>query len=725
MASKTSRGGQRSRRVRNAPASKNVSVPAKKWTVMVYMAAGVNAQTEEAALRDIEELQKVGTTDSMNVLVEIDRRWPGFPQLYRIWKDRSEQLLDEDKPTGAIPHNNEARAEKNMSTGNPAPLREFLEFSRKYAPAERYLLVLWGHSFGLGFGRDHGDALTLKELADALSTFQQDGKLELLGANACAMSYAEAAFELQNSTKYLVASQISMPFPGWPYGEILKEIDRNPGADGQKLGETIAELFIKSLDEKNVSLTLLNLAHASELKEPLKQLADALGRSLRRKPRVDEIRGAFLDTAHGDVRPLIDLADLCQNLTGVSDQSVSDAASALSDLLDVHNKKFVLEHKKTGDLEGLNGVGIFAPAITSDRDQKRLDLSKKEYVKLALVSGKGNKWAHVVYDGLRKALEPLNEEVIEFVRSTGASTPGDRNGVTQLLLSLNRVFQKLEQALEKTKSDVDSALVGSATDSARVPPRPESLARLGAPYLRLGNGHRPYLSPAELGATALRAETPAATGGNGSKRALGTFDIVAQSLAGLEDALATVERTTRRVLTNSRLGLGDVEPDPKPSVVLGDVEPDPKPSVVLGDVEPDPKPSVVLGDGAANGGIGVPLPSGTRAAAELFSQAAASLSMLERALSHLESVVSAVLVDPANGWAVAKEDEFRDRIRRHVDQAFGEMREQVRASRVMLRHIVTDPGQGLGPGRQPGLLGDVRERLALAAGFSRRTLKLL
>ena len=127
----------------------------------------------------------------------------------------------------------------------------------RYAPAKRYLLVLWGHAYGLGFGRDHKDSLTLRELSKALKPFR---RLDLLGANACAMSYAEAAFELQESAKYLVASQITMPMAGWPYEEILKEITRKPDITGENLGRAVIRHFMKSLEGKHVSLTLLDLA---------------------------------------------------------------------------------------------------------------------------------------------------------------------------------------------------------------------------------------------------------------------------------------------------------------------------------------------------------------------------------------------------------------------------------------------------------------------------------
>ena len=34
--------------------------PAKPWTVMLYMAASQDEQTEAAAIRDLQELEKVG-----------------------------------------------------------------------------------------------------------------------------------------------------------------------------------------------------------------------------------------------------------------------------------------------------------------------------------------------------------------------------------------------------------------------------------------------------------------------------------------------------------------------------------------------------------------------------------------------------------------------------------------------------------------------------------------
>ena len=43
-----------------------------KWTVMVYMAGDNNL--DSAALRDISEMAKVGSSRKVNILVQLDRR---------------------------------------------------------------------------------------------------------------------------------------------------------------------------------------------------------------------------------------------------------------------------------------------------------------------------------------------------------------------------------------------------------------------------------------------------------------------------------------------------------------------------------------------------------------------------------------------------------------------------------------------------------------------------
>ena len=171
------------------------------------------------------------------------------------------------------------RVSANM--GAAETFREFLDWAARYhvpEPGRQFFLVLWGHAYGLGFGRDHGDPLSLKEIRKELGFFMQargdhektrgDKPLESLGANACAMSYAEAAFQLLGGADYLVASQVAVPFAGWPYYVIL---GRMSGAmSAEQVGQLVVDRYVTHFggasSNDHVAMSLLRLGAGAPLK---------------------------------------------------------------------------------------------------------------------------------------------------------------------------------------------------------------------------------------------------------------------------------------------------------------------------------------------------------------------------------------------------------------------------------------------------------------------------
>jgi hypothetical protein len=178
----------------------------RPWTVMVYMVAGDSAEMDDYAVRDLREMER-GANEHVHVAVQIKRHWPDIPQRFVI-ADRG--------ASRKAPLHSVATA-KNVDMGDGETLTNFLEWALHECPAHHYMLVLWGHAYGLGFGRDHGDPLQLRELVKALSAFRKkrnelerkksggsprkrangreeddttgrNGILDILGTNACAMS---------------------------------------------------------------------------------------------------------------------------------------------------------------------------------------------------------------------------------------------------------------------------------------------------------------------------------------------------------------------------------------------------------------------------------------------------------------------------------------------------------------------------------------------------------
>ena len=718
----------------------------KRWTVMLYMAASKDEQTERAAVRDLTELEKVGTTDDskLNVLVQIDRKWPGYAERYCIRGENKSDICDVMKD------------QKNDS-GDPEVLRAFVRWGRTMFPADSYLLVLWGHNYGLGFGRDHGDALTLRELAAALNR-QELGipipkgrrAVDILGANACAMSYAEAAYELRDAADFLVAPEIAMPFAGWPYERILNGIIEKPHIAPKDLGEAIVEHFMASFEQavepQSVALTLLNLREAGNIKAPLTKLTGALKAAIRRSGVREHIADAFLETAHGEVRPLIDLFDLCAKLAKIDAASatkVTHAAEGLGAFLERANG-FVVKHTAGRELEGLHGVGIFAPSVTGTADLMRLELSRREYRSLSLA--KDTKWTTLAYEGLRNLLDPLNKAVADFVNGTGATSFEERAGVAPLLVGIHQSFVKLDKTVAETQAKVMNVLNGNLNGNGGVK-GPRLLSQehssvgplFGPPFLRLA-ANLPSPQHAEVSVVSEEAFSPGRPVGKIGENQSdpGPLQSVAESLAKLEDALANVERTAKRVMTHASLGLG-ADPIGKPG--LG-ADPIGKPGLGADPIgkpglgaDPIGKPGLGA-DPIGKPGLGllpwlvpanrgyVSSPGDATSVVELYGQVAWSLQLIEEAVARLENVLQPVMTGPADG--LRADAVYRQRVTEQVRSSFRELTEVTTNAKQIALQVLAHPAYGVGPSPQSELGGGAgRQQLAVMGGLSPRLLRLL
>jgi hypothetical protein len=773
---------------------------------MVYMAAQDSAELDEHAVRDLREMERVGSGETVNVVVQINRPWPGRPQRYKVLQGNSEldhAPIDQTK------------------MGRPETLKEFLFWALNHHPADRYFLVLWGHAYGLGFGRDHDDPLTLRELTDALSLFRdkradkESGsakpELDLLGANACAMSYAEAAYELKGRVQYLVASQIAVPFAGWPYASILKRINHTtlPEHLGKAVVDSYVNHFTASSAGARVAMTLLNIAAVENLQPRVRDLARCISNAIASNTpfasnRLTHIRTAFLATAAGDVRPLIDLYDLCEELkelctdleilegrTQPEVAALRDEAAQLLTFVQPQEEvtkifasgdpdsadpssRLVVFHKRHPDLDGLHGLGIFAPFVTDEQALKRLGLvdstsdgpkrpatARELYKDLNLV--RETVWPKLVFDDLRQELSP---EIVDDVEVAGTTTRADRSAITQMLISVDSAFNKFDRTLATTKLRAERGLSTAKPEYraiTRATPA-DVVARFRLLQLFQPAYADAVLEKAQAAGTAVNpdgrvlsnkgvdhADSPAGAGPSVAPLA----DEVVEALRTLEKAVGEIERTTKRALTHATFGLGPPlsgkpglgDPflksglgDPFLKSGLGD------PFLKSGLGDPflksglgDPFLKSGLGDPFLKSGLGDPfLKSGlgavvaslaadalspTRSVVLLFALVGEALGNLERAVAQVEGTAAMVLAQQLKTPDV----EFKlqlEACEERIRSAFRILEAASNTARRTLRRVLADPVYGLGPGlRDVGL--EQREELADAGGLSSRNLVLL
>jgi len=344
---------------------------------MVYMAAD-NSGNEDSladltteAASDLDEMMSVGSNDDLDVIVQID--WkpgtqidgkPKIAERCRIRKGGTETL---QVATGPV------------NSGSPTELSAFLEFARTTPRADNYMLILWGHAVRFAFGFDHNDSLTVPEMAAALRSSAQAGSsaqadkpdlLDVLGFDACGTSTIETAYQLRKSAHFVVASEIGVPLPGWPYTRILRAIEDDPSISAEDLGREVVSRYVASYPRDDVSLTMLDLRSPDNLVPQMKELATSLAIAVGQdRDQRDTILSLFRDARVPTGEPLVDLGQLCVNLrqNGIGKRVESAASDMLARL--AKGAGVVVEHQGDGgDTAGLCGVSAYAPHVGRPED---------------------------------------------------------------------------------------------------------------------------------------------------------------------------------------------------------------------------------------------------------------------------------------------------------------------------------------------------------------------
>jgi hypothetical protein len=406
----------------------------KQWTVMVYLAGDNNL--DAAALADLAEMKKVGSTAEVDVVAELDRQGGGVgTKRYHLQKgtpltkDAVEDLGETD-------------------TGDPAVLKSFIQWGIQNYPAEKYMVVLWNHGagwddtdiyrtarsgMGLGIRRrdqvvakgDNGGEIsvrrvrtvadkplrralfkttieaairpgpqpraiafddTSKDFLDNIETkkvlsavTKKLGRpIDILGMDACLMSMAEVAYQIRDSVRVTVGSEEVEPGDGWPYDKILKELAAKPEMTAEELGVVIVKKYLASYDaESNVTQAACDLSKCDRLAGTMDRLAEALTPGFS-DPAIRAAIFESRDQAQSyEVEDYIDLYNFCDLLQ----QKVGSGAvqKAANDVMDaVRAPGYVLDSGYKGSsMQHSYGVSVYFPRKEISPLYATLDLTKE------------------------------------------------------------------------------------------------------------------------------------------------------------------------------------------------------------------------------------------------------------------------------------------------------------------------------------------------------------
>jgi len=369
---------------------------AHRWTVMVFMSAqnvpGEAVPLIGEARADIAEMKAVISSARVNILYQLHGE--GVHERCHVGKGNVRPVPEDERD--------------NTSGQAVVSFIRWALIEARHEPTDYTLLVLWGHAYRFGFSpevtRNGIDAMDFEELSQVLRSAQElfraqyggdsNPKLNVVGFDACDLATVEMAIQLHEYADYLVASQVGVPLPGWPYKRILERLATPEGRlmGPSEFGSYVVRRYCESYkaprsgadgtaQERAVSLTLLDLKQAPQLFELTEVLARELALAVDED---DEELSRALDlfvrsqTIAG--KPFVDVADLCLNLYRYCDSDdLRNAAERLGNFLisaspvvegksaEGIGRPFIVEHGRNAlPTARLHGVSLYAPHVALD-----------------------------------------------------------------------------------------------------------------------------------------------------------------------------------------------------------------------------------------------------------------------------------------------------------------------------------------------------------------------
>jgi hypothetical protein len=408
----------------------------KPWAVLAYTVAddrGTGDSLDAAAKEELRSLCDAADFGQMSVAAQVD-----FKHTRGVFrgvlteaplKRRGFEVISADahplwRGIKARLDRSKLRVLQEVADLNAARanvLDSFLRFGRRECPAERYVVFFYGHGYGplgLFFDAESGDTsakstMTLAGLSDSMQSV--DGRAAVLVFRVCQANTLETAYQLRDAGEFMIASQSIVPIAGtWPWSTFLTSL--MAGAPSAGVARAIAQqlaLFLETPANRgpfaDVPYSLIDLAAAPAIVEPLKALADALQDARRHDARRSACAAALEaarigssndQTAPGDPA-LLDVTTMCEHLARLGRDPVAGPARALGEVV---SRQLVTWHRSQQDRH--RGTGLYYRPLDAAQaarshlyDATLAETDGKHYRELALSGATG--WDRIALDPLR------------------------------------------------------------------------------------------------------------------------------------------------------------------------------------------------------------------------------------------------------------------------------------------------------------------------------------
>ena len=344
-----------------------------KWTVLVYMNAANSL--DSYAENDINEMEQVGSTDQLNIIVQVKRRNVNFQNTRRM-------LIAKDGQPNAVTSPVIQDLGLGVDMGAWQTLKSFVEWGIATYPSEHVAVVIWNHGDGWrsltavnpitkAISEDDltGNHIEIWQLPQALRPLDTSPVLDVLAYDACYMQMAEVAQEVRLCTQYICGSEEFFPGEGYPYELMLTPLHDTPTISARMFASSLVDNIYAGLSYNgSITQSALDASTITALTAKIDAFAGALMSSSITKDEANVVRTQAQSYVIPENKDLIDYAKRMAalrpddaNLQAAYVQLTAAVASA------------VVNEKHTNDaVKDSHGVAIYLPSRL-DFDTKYLN----------------------------------------------------------------------------------------------------------------------------------------------------------------------------------------------------------------------------------------------------------------------------------------------------------------------------------------------------------------
>lgn len=336
----------------------------KDWTMLVFINGHNNLDQYGDA--DINEMEMVGSTDAINVVVQRATLKQNTTRLY-ITKDSSVKKI-----TSPVVQD----LGKKVDMGNYQNLVEFVKWGAATYPAKRYFVVIWNHGSGwhrssytrgISFDDIYNTHITTPQLGLAMKDVSASlgHKVDMLGMDACLMAMPDIASEFSDYVETYVASEETEPLEGWPYDALLSKWAQIPAWKPNEVAAHLTDAYIKSYQggsqgtNEDTTLSAFDLTMLDRLERAILDLGKSI-RALPASEKAKVLKAATQTTGFyfSDYR---DLGDFMANLKKSGVNGLGDITIEVAAML----SKFVVANSTSSNFPLAKGASFWLPTSSS------------------------------------------------------------------------------------------------------------------------------------------------------------------------------------------------------------------------------------------------------------------------------------------------------------------------------------------------------------------------